>query len=262
MAISYGTAQTYASYYLSVDVGTSVFFYSAGGVANTASDFLVVYGLSTCLFFINEWYIKERKLRELETQKLQAELDLLKGQINPHFLFNALNTVHVLIKKDQDLARQTLERFSDLLSHQIYEVNNEVIPLKNEIDNLSNYIHLQKMRFENQMEVKWKVNGKLSDLVISPMLFLNFVENAFKHGDNVENGRVMIEIRMSVMERRMDFTCSNSIVAGKKQGNVLGVGIANVKRRLELIYPERHELTIGQTENLFSVHLILKLDEV
>ena len=139
------SAQVFSAYYKSQHQGTSEFFASVQGLAATGVEFLVTYALATCLYFINEWYIKERKLRDLESQNLKAELDLLKGQINPHFLFNALNSVHVLIRKDPKKAQETLERFSELLSHQIYEVNKEEVPLSDEAENLSNYVALQKI---------------------------------------------------------------------------------------------------------------------
>ena len=261
VVISYGLAQTFAWHYASIHQGTSDFFNSAQGIANTASDFLVVYGLATCLYFINEWYIKERKLRALESQNLKAELNLLKGQMNPHFLFNALNSVHVLIRTNPDLAAETLEKFSDLLSHQLYELDKDKISLSQEVKNLDNFIQLQKMRHQDHVDVNWNYSGDLEGKVISPMLFLNFVENAFKHGETSDSNPVNIDILVKVEEAWIEFSCVNSIVDGKNDSENRGLGIENIKRRLGLIYPSKYRLEIEKGNNRYSVHLGVNLNE-
>ena len=259
LIISYITAKVFSVYYLTIDLGTSKFFGSAQGIANTSADFLVVYGLSTCLFFINEWYIKERRLRELETAKLQSELDLLKSQINPHFLFNALNSIHVLIRKSPEKAQETLEKFSELLSHQIYEVKKESIPLKEEIDNLNNFIEIQKLRQDDNVKVDWKVVGNMEGLRIAPMLFLNFVENAFKYASSNKD-QVKVQIHVSVTENLVEFLCLNSINRQIAIGEVRGLGIANAKRRLEILYADTHELIVENSFDQFEVKLTLRLE--
>lgn len=259
--VAYLAAQLFAVYYTNVHAGTSEFFASFGGVAATAGDFMVVYGLATCLYFINEWYVKERKLRELETQNLKAELDLLKGQINPHFLFNALNSVHVLIRKDPDEAQTTLEKFSDLLSHQIYEVNKEMVSLNGEVDNLTNFIELQKMRFEDHARINWEVKGDLNGQQIAPMLFLNFVENAFKYGGAPDDQPVSIDILLKASDNLLAFSCVNSVKGDQAGDGKLGVGIANARRRLEILYPGKHKLEIENRTGIYSVNLELNLDE-
>ena len=259
--IALATSQAFYYYFLPIHQGTAQFFASFQGIANTGGDFLVVYGLATCLYFINEWYIKERKLRELEAQNLKAELNLLKGQINPHFLFNALNSVHVLIRKNPAQAQETLERFSDLLSHQIYEVNKEVVPLADEAENLSNYVAIQQMRFGEQANINWQVKGNLNGQKVAPMLFLNFVENAFKYGESPNDDPVQIDILLKTNPDSLTFSCVNSVNGPAKTEGKLGVGIANVKRRLEILYPHRHKLDIESNEQTYSVNLELKLDE-
>jgi len=259
--IAVATSQAFALYFKPIHEGTSQFFASFQGIANTGGDFLVVYGLATCLYFINEWYIKERKLRELESQNLKAELEQLKGQINPHFLFNALNSVHVLIRKDPVKAQHTLERFSELLSHQIYEVNKEEVPLSDEVENLENYIALQRIRFEEHANINWQVRGELNSQKVAPMLFLNFVENAFKYGESADDDPVNIDILLSAQGNSLSFSCVNSVNGVPKGQGKLGVGIANVKRRLELLYPNKYKLDIEPGNETYSVNLELKLDE-
>lgn len=261
LVIAFVAAQCFALYYIPIHPDTSKFFASWQGIANCAAEFLVVYGLSTCLYFINEWYIKERKLRELEAQNLKSELALLKGQLNPHFLFNALNSVHVLIRKDPERARETLERFSDLLSHQIYEVNKEKVPLSEEVENLSNFVALQNIRFEDRAHITWQVKGKLEDKKVAPMLFLNFVENAFKYAEPTDSPRATIDILLTVDQDILTFSCVNSVASQPAVTGRLGVGIANVKRRLEILYPGRHKLEIEPGNDSYSVNLELDLRE-
>lgn len=264
LVVSYLCAQSFAYYYLSEHVPTAQFFGSVQGIANTGSDFLVVLGLSTCLYFINEWYIKERKLRELESRNLRAELDLLKGQINPHFLFNALNSVHVLIRTNPQMALKTLEKFSDLLSHQIYEVSKERVLLESEIDNLNNYVELQQLRYGNHIEVSWKVSGSRVGKRIAPMLFLNFVENAFKYSEaDREDKGAKVDILLAVKNEMVTFSCVNSLKKNKPETErpEPGLGLFNVRRRLEILYPGKHQLKIEQTVLEYSVYLELDLSE-
>jgi len=262
LIISYGLAKTFEWHYLSIHLGTSEFFGSVQGVANTASDFLVVFVLATCLYFINEWYIKERKLRALESQNLKAELNLLKGQINPHFLFNALNSVHVLIRTNPGLASDTLEKFSDLLSHQLYDIKKDQVSLSDEVQNLDNFIAIQKMRHQDHVVVDWKYQGDLTGKHISPMLFLNFVENAFKHGDTAdENGLSTIKIALKIAGNDLEFSCINSISSINANERSNGLGLENVRRRLELIYPNRYMLNVERNDKSYTVHLKLSLNE-
>ncbi len=261
MTMGFGTSKALAFYFVSIDTSTSLFFGGVSGLATAAGDFLVVYGLTTCLYFINEWYIKERRLRELEAQNLKAELSLLKGQINPHFLFNALNSVHVLIRKNPVKAQETLERFSDLLSHQIYEVNKEEVPLADEVENLSNYVAIQKMRFGEQTSVNWQIRGNLNGQKVAPMLFLNFVENAFKYGESPTDDPVKIDILLRADHHALTFSCVNSVNGPAKNNGKLGVGIAYVKRRLEILYPNQYSLDIEAGAENYSVNLELKLNE-
>lgn len=259
--MGYGGSKVFSAYYENVHQGTSDFFDTVQGTVVTAVDFLVVYALATCLYFINEWYVKERRLRELETQNLKAELALLKGQINPHFLFNALNSVHVLIRKNPEKAQHTLERFSELLSHQIYEVTKEKVALTSEVENLSNFIELQKMRFEDHTRINWQVKGQLNGKQIAPMLFLNFVENAFKYGEAKGDEAVRIDILLQANVDSVAFSCVNSVSKPVTVNGKLGVGIANVRRRLEILYPGKHQLDIERGEEHYSVNLELQLDE-
>jgi len=255
--IGYLTAQVFSLYFLNIDLSTSEFFDSFKGTANTGGDFLVVYSLATCLYFINEWNIKERRVKELETTGLKSELELLKNQINPHFLFNALNSIHVLIRKNPEKATATLEKFSEVLSHQIYEVKKEKIPLKEEVDNLDNFIQIQKLRKDDDVQIQWETQGEMNGLMIAPMLFLNFVENAFKYCSG--DGGFGINIKLSVTDSLLEFICINCKSEVEITKSDEGIGLANVKRRLEILYPESHELIVDSLKDRFEVKLTLNL---
>ncbi|NVK86241.1 MAG: histidine kinase [Cytophagia bacterium] len=259
--ISYLSAQTFSLYYIPIHLTTSEFFDSMEGFASTGSEFLIVLGLSTCLYFINEWYVKERRVKQLESAKLRSELDLLKGQMNPHFLFNALNSVHVLIRRDRDQALKVLEKFSDLLSHQLYDVEKEFVSLEMEIRNLTNFIELQELRFSNHIKVNWKVEGQAVGLKIPPMLFLNFIENAFKHSHTKDENEATIDVLLKVEDSQLEFSCVNSVNLLPTERNVTGIGLINVQRRLEILYPKRHLLQIERTVDQFSINLQIDLHE-
>lgn len=259
--ISYLSAQSFSLYYIPIHLPTSEFFDSMEGFASTGSEFLIVLGFSTCLYFINEWYVKERKVKQLESANLRAELDLLKGQMNPHFLFNALNSVHVLIRKDKDHALEVLEKFSDLLSHQLYDVEKEFVSLEMEIRNLTNFIELQELRFSNHIKVNWKVEGETVGLKIPPMLFLNFIENAFKHSHSKDENESRIDALLKVEEDQLEFSCVNSVDGLPTDSNVPGIGLTSVQRRLEILYPKRHILQIESKEDQFSIYLQINLHE-
>lgn len=261
LMISYSAGQFFGWYYQSIHADTGVFFKSVQGMSALGSEFLVVYGFSTCLYFINEWYIKERKLRELESQNLKAELDMLKGQINPHFLFNALNSVHVLIRTNPDLATETLEKFSDLLSHQLYDVAKDKIRLSQEVQNLDNFIQLQQMRHQDHIDVSWSFSGALEGKFVSPMLFLNFAENAFKHSAAEGEEQIRVEISLDLVGDQLTFKCVNSAVDVKNHQGRTGLGITNVRRRLDIIYPNRYELFTERDGNTYLVYFKLDLSE-
>lgn len=261
LVISYTAGQFFGWYYQSIHAETGVFFKSVKGMSTLGSEFLVVYGFSTCLYFINEWYIKERKLRELESQNLKAELDMLKGQINPHFLFNALNSVHVLIRTNPNLATETLEKFSDLLSHQLYDVDKDKISLSQEVQNLDNFIQLQKLRHDDHMDVSWSPSGVFEGVLISPMLFLNFVENAFKHSAVKGDEKIKIEISLDLVGEQLTFSCVNSIVDSGANQERKGLGIANVRRRLDIVYPRKYELFTERNGDTYLVYFKLDLCE-
>ncbi|MBD0350036.1 MAG: sensor histidine kinase [Flavisolibacter sp.] len=204
----------------------------------------------------------QRRLGELAKEKAEAELNFLKSQINPHFLFNSLNSVYFLIDKDNKEARQALHKFSDMLRYQLYEMNGEKIPVEKEIGYLQDYIALQRLRQNDNSSVSLHVAPDTQGFYIEPLLLVPFVENSFKHLSHFNDGKKNeIKINLSRQNGTFNFSIRNT-TEGKKTPELLpqgGIGLANVKRRLELLYPQRHQLAIQEQEGWFDVQLTIKI---
>lgn len=192
-------------------------------------------------------------------QKKEAELKLLKAQFNPHFLFNTLNNLYGLSVVKSDKLPNLMLKLSDLLRYSLYETKTSLVSLQKEISYLENYISLEKIRLENT-QINFKVTGNISDKKIAPMLFIVFVENAFKHLSS-ENSKVDIEILSE--ENKLYFTCKNTVDGTKLEQNLekgkSGIGLANAKKRLLLMYPKKHCLKTQSDSSCFSVSLELYL---
>ena len=206
-------------------------------------------------FFV-DWINKDKIQLQLSKQNLQSELALLKSQINPHFLFNTIHNIDTLISVDPDKASDSLIKLSGIMRYMIYDTDADFIELSKEIDNIRQYIELQKLRQTNSDLVSFKINGKPEEIKIAPMILISFVENAFKHVTNkdVKDG---ISINLSIVDRKIQFSVENIFDENVKttKDKTKGIGLANVKRRLELIYPNRHSLEVGKSNQYFKVNL-------
>ena len=244
---------------ISEHVPTAKFFISPEGQIALLTEILVLVGFSMTLYLLREWYQKERYAREMEKKRLETELHLLKSQINPHFLFNSLNSIYVMLGKDQEAGREMLLQFSDILSHQLYEASKEKVLLNKELENLENYIRIEKIRHDDLAKVEVKLPDSINGQQIAPMLLLPIVENAFKHGQSSEGYwiKVLLQIRPN---DELNFSVENSFV-NKPSKSEAGIGLANVKRRLELIYPDQHELKVEKEDDIFKVNLKLQLND-
>lgn len=205
----------------------------------------------------------QKRIAEMAKEKSDAELSFLKSQMNPHFLFNSLNAVYFLIDKNNNEARQALHKFSDMLRYQLYEVKDDKIPIEKEIGYLKDYIGIQQLRRDNCC-VKMNIQNNLKSFCIEPLLLLPFVENSFKHlsdYNNKEQNR--IEIDISKKDGEMCFIVNNTSdvknISAKEEAG--GIGMKNVKRRLELLYPQKHKLNVSETAGWFNVNLRLKINE-
>lgn len=206
------------------------------------------------------WYAERHYKKALEKKNLETELALLKAQLNPHFLFNTLNNIDILIEKDPEKASVYLKKLSDMIRFMLYETPSETIPLKLEIKYIEQYIELQRIRTLTPDFIKFHINGETTDLQIAPMLFIPFIENAFKHTTNKKKSNA-IDIEISANESIISFHCSNiaeqSFILYQEQS---GLGLSLIRSRLELLYRGKYELNINQGLDRFSVTLVLNLN--
>ena len=204
-------------------------------------------------------------IRLFETQKLKAdlinqnqasELALLRSQINPHFLFNTLNNIYSLVYKKSDDAPEAVMKLSEIMRYTLYDSNTDKVILEKEVEYLKNFIELQQLRLKTDNFVEFNINGNLGGYIIAPMIFISFVENAFKHGSKkVQSPGIVInltagnnKIIFDMMNYCLENDVQNKDIAG-------GIGLQNIKRRLELLYKDKHDLKISKTENQFIVKL-------
>lgn len=220
--------------------------------------YFIIYIFLTSLFRLARgWF----RLQEIEKEKTLAELKALKSQINPHFLFNSLNSIYSLARKKSDKIPEKIIQLSDLMRHIIYESDVDFIPLEKEIEMVTNYFELQNLRTSESDIIDFEVIGDTKNKQIAPLVFLPFIENSFKHGLKGGAKNAFVKIRLETTGTVLNFEIENSI--GKMNSIVdskyKGIGIENVKKRLDLIYPDSHVLKISKNEKSFKVILQLQL---
>lgn len=199
------------------------------------------------------------QLKRIESEKLNAELSYLKAQINPHFLFNTLNSIYSLAILKSDKTPDAIVKLSDMMRYVLHHNHEKMVPLEKEINYISNYIELQQMRLSPNIKLSYTCEGDTAGKKIAPLMLIPFIENAFKHGVNAEEDSE-IEIKILVCVSYVSMLVKNKCVPSNN--NTLdksGLGIENTKQRLELTYPENHTLTISQNNNCFTVNLLLTL---
>jgi sensor histidine kinase YesM len=219
--------------------------------------FLVLAGVAFKLMF--DFTEMQKKMVEMAKEKAEAELSFLKSQINPHFLFNSLNAVYFLIDKENKEARDALHRFSEMLRYQLYEAGGNKIPIEKEIDFLRDYVHLQKLRKDENYKVEFNAGADVKGFSIEPLLLLSFVENAFKHISHKQDAENFVNIHLHRSNGQMLFDVSNSKEEVLNTEAAGGIGLQNVKRRLELLYPGSYDLNIENKKDVFTVHLKLNV---
>lgn len=208
---------------------------------------------------IQDQWLTINRYNELQKEKAQTELSFLKAQINPHFLFNSINSIFANIDKSNTVARETVLKFSDMLRYQLYECNVDQISFEKEFAYINNYVELQKLRKEDDLEITIQQLGDTENFMIAPLLLIPFIENAFKYVSTHSDKINTIKIICSKEPDSFQFYCCNTrdLIRSRKIFEDGGIGIQNVKRRLDLIYPNNYELKIIDEENLFQVNLKL-----
>jgi hypothetical protein len=206
-------------------------------------------------------YFKQRSdqkhLAQLERQNLEQQLEYLKYQINPHFFMNTLNNIHALVDIDPEKAKSTILELSKMMRFMLYEGSKSVVPLEREMTFLQNYITLMKLRYTDKVRISVDVPASLPNKDVPPLMFITFVENAFKHGISYRQ-ESFIDIAMAIASDRLTFTCVNSRIP-KEEDKHGGVGLANVRQRLDLIYGQNYQLDIRDEQTSYTVKLTLPL---
>jgi two-component system LytT family sensor kinase len=204
-----------------------------------------------------QWFKDAYEKNELEKQNFKSELSLLKNQLSPHFLFNTLNNIDSLIIENSPNASLALNKLSEIMRYMVYDSEKELVQLKDEIDYIQNYISLQKLRIPNVDIIKFNIIGDISSKKIAPMLFIPFVENAFKHSSLKDKQGNKIEIKIDVQEKELTFYCFNVIAAINKDKSS-GVGLEIIKKRLDMLYKDKYTLSIDNSVKEFIINLNIK----
>lgn len=219
--------------------------------------------LSTILKITKEWLLQQTVQKDLENKNLQSELSFLKSQINPHFLFNTLNSLYALTLKKSDKAPEIVLRLSEMMRYMLYKSNEKKVPLEQEINYIQNYLALERTRYGDKARIEFEYTGEApSQYQIAPLLFITFLENSFKHGlsQSIQHG--FVECLLYIEDNSLDFTIQNSKTTIKDERYFQGgIGLVNVQRRLELIYPNQYQLDIHETEDTYLVSLKIDLKE-
>lgn len=223
---------------------------------------LIVLTIGGGLKITKEWFRNEQMKKEVESEKLQAELALMKSQINPHFLFNTLNNIRSLVRKNSLKSDAAIVKLSQLMRYMLDDAASEHVPLEKEIEYLQNYIDLQRLRLPEKVDIQFEIIRNSPGYNIPPMLFIPFVENAFKHGVSyIDDSRVVI--KLEVNSNTLFFSVYNNLNIRKEEQKMTrkggGFGLKNIKKRLEILYPEHHELTIVSENGLYKVDLLIKI---
>lgn len=221
----------------------------------------ILYLTPTVLLLMARFYKNQQRLLKLNEQKKIAELNALKNQLNPHFLFNTLNNLYVLALDKSDKTPEVIERLSDILDYILYRCKENYVSIQKEIELIENYLSLEKIRYGNRVEVNFTHEIE-AGVKIAPLLLLTFIENAFKHGVSQELKKAEIKISFTMNNSDILFSIYNSKPSINSENNLKKeepLGLKNVKQQLELLYPNKHEITIRNKKNCYQV--ILKLQQ-
>lgn len=237
-------------YFLYVRLSASSFEdYESNNKETVFTLFLLPIPFLILLWIYDQW----KWLKTLQADKSKAELELLKTQINPHFFFNTLNNLYSLTVKHSDKAPEVILKLSEMMRYTIYEGKKEFVPLREEVTYLENYIELHKIRYHKKVKIEFGQSIGQEDQV-APLLFIILLENAFKHGVESLADSAYVKMDLSSSNRNIHFNIENNYEPLEiNEGE--GIGLENLKRRLELIYPKTHELNIRKTASTFAVDL-------
>jgi len=242
--------------YTNVETGEKhpVLISSLGSLTAYAFRIFSVIGTAVGIKFFKRYFLEQKQIHAIKQDSLENELQYLKNQINPHFLFNSLNNIYVLSKKNQSTTSESILLLSDLLRYQLYDCTKKQVSLENEIDYLRNFLKLEELRKKNS-DTNLSIEGDTFQAQVSPFIFMPFIENAIKYSGLTHNPKV--DIQFKITDTQIHFLVFNNkadIVSVKKDS---GIGLNNVKRRLFLLYENAHKLQIEENNKSYTVNLVL-----
>lgn len=246
--------QIYPSFSKNVDYFKTV---KLSRVISTIWDALGFMLLTGMIRFTIDRFDLESKQKQLQNEKLAAELNFLKAQINPHFLFNTLHNLNYLVYAKSDIATEVIIKLSNIMRYMIYDASKPSVPLNKELDYLNDYIHLESIRLTHGFDLQFDKQGDYSQVEIAPLLLITLLENAFKHGVRDKDKNSWIKMKLRVDAQMIYYEVSNQILATDPTKLRSGFGLDNLRKRLELSYPDRHRLEILQDAHIYQVQLTL-----
>jgi len=246
----------------------TLFFEGGKHPANLTSEFIAEFILillflivSTLLKFMRDSITLqdvELRMKEVERQKIEAELRALRAQVNPHFFFNTLNSLYALSLDKSDKAPELILKLSDLMRYVIYESRDDLVPIGKQLEFLQSYVYLERLRTDESLDVRFEVKGEMANVRIAPLLYLAFIENAFKHGSKSKGDQPYIHIFFNLeQDDRVVFSIENRVDSFRQKKADGGVGLSNVKKRIELLYPGQHKLNITESLTNYRVELTI-----
>lgn len=235
--------------------------YSVRFVLNVFVSTFFVTAFVGLIKFVEDYFELEARSRELENRQLSSELRFLKAQVNPHFLFNTLNNLYYLAVNQSDQTPEVIAKLSGMMRYMIHESNTENVLLSKEVEYMENYLDLEKLRLNEEVPITFEVEGNVSGARITPLILMAFLENAFKHGIGNNGGNSWITVSLKVSEGSLSYKVANSILQNNEKTvrEASGLGLANVRRRLDLSYPGNYELDVTEDEERYRVHLTINL---
>ena len=223
---------------------------------------ITIGGIAASIKLMKHWYVKEQRNLQLQKENVEAQLQLLKAQVHPHFLFNTLNNIYSHTQNTAPVASQLVMGLSDMLRFMLYECNQTQVPLSKELKMIQDYISLEQIRYDDQLDVHVDLPANTENLSIAPLLLLPLVENCFKHGTSRMIEQPWLNMQVTLEADRMFVKLMNGKANEAANNNHKGIGILNVRKRLGLLYPGKYELSITDEEEVFIVNLWVQLDRM
>lgn len=218
---------------------------------------ILLIGFDSGLIFFSKWMESEQNKLKAEKESIKNKMDFLQTQISPHFFMNTLNNIHALVDLDTEEAKKSIIKLSQLMDYMLYESQTSKVPVKQELEFISSYVDLMKLRYPQQVDILLDIPTELPDVKIPPLLTISFIENAFKYGISYE-APSFVHMHINVTEKQFSIRVRNSVHPGKEKRKNSGIGIENARNRLELIYGSKYELSINDaSKDIFEVNLII-----